>query len=97
MLPSAGPELDCSLDDADMASRVTEWQVLARQASGRTPIEGGIRLTFAETDMLALADLVAREQSCCSFLSFVIALTPAGTHLDISGPAEALPMIEALA
>jgi hypothetical protein len=44
-----------------------------------------------------MADLVAREQVCCSFLSFAIGVSPAGTRLDISGPAGARPLIEALA
>jgi hypothetical protein len=42
-----------------------------------------------------MADVVTREQGCCSFLSFAIGVSPAGITLDISGPADAL--IEALA
>ena len=40
---------------------------------------------------------MGREQGCCSFLSFAIGVTPAGTTLDISGPTDARPLIEALA
>ncbi len=97
MLPSAGPDLVCSLDGDDQTTRLAEWQALAGQATQRTPIENGIRLTFASADLPAMADLVAREQGCCSFLSFDIGVTPTETTLAITGPVDAGPLIEALA
>jgi MerR family copper efflux transcriptional regulator len=96
MLPVPGPDLACSLDGVGQADRLAEWQALAAQATKRTPIEGGLRLTFAGADLRAMADLVHREQDCCSFLSFAIGVTPRGTTLDISGPVDARPLIEAL-
>ena len=97
MLSGLGPDLACSLDGEDQASRLTEWQALAHQAKLRTPTDDGVRLTFDNVDLRAMADLVAREQGCCSFLSFAIGVTPEGTTLDISGPADARLLIEALA
>ena len=97
MLPAPGPDLACSLNGGDMAGRLAEWQALVQQATERAPIEGGIQLLFANADLRAMADLVAREQGCCSFLSFAIGVTAAGTTLNISGPADARPLIEALA
>jgi MerR family copper efflux transcriptional regulator len=97
MLPTVGPDVACSLNGEDQETRLGEWQALAGEATRRTPIEGGIRLTFATADLPAMADLVAREQGCCSFLSFAIGVTPAATTLDITGPADARPLIEALA
>ena len=96
MLPSVGPDLACSLHGDDVAGRLAEWQALANEATARTSIDGGIRLTFANMDLPAMADLVAREQGCCSFLSFAIGVTPTATTLEISGPADAGPLIEAL-
>ena len=97
MLPSVGPDLVCSLDGDGQATRLAEWQALAREATDRTPIENGILLTFASPDLPAMADLVAREQGCCSFLSFAIGVTPSETTLAITGPADAAALIEALA
>lgn len=97
MFPGIGPDLACSLDRDAQAGRLAEWQALAGQATERTPIDGGIRLTYANANLRAMTDLVAREQGCCSFLSFVIAVTPDATTVDISGPSDARPIIEALA
>lgn len=96
MLPSIGPDLACALEGDDMAGRLAEWQAVGGQATGRSATENGIRLTFSSVDLRAMADLVAREQACCSFLSFTIASTPVGATLDISGPPDARPMIAAL-
>lgn len=96
MLPSAGSDLACTLEGDDIAGRLVEWQAVAGQATVRSSIDDGIRLTFSSVDLRALADLVAREQACCSFLSFTIGSTPVGATLDISGPPDARPMIAAL-
>jgi MerR family transcriptional regulator, copper efflux regulator len=97
VLPGLGPDLACSLDSEDQAGRLAEWQALAGRATERTPIDGGIRLTFGNADLRSMADLVAREHGCCSFLSFAIGVTPEGTTLDISGPADVGPLIDAVA
>jgi DNA-binding transcriptional MerR regulator len=96
MLPSTGPDLACSLEGDDMTRRLAEWRVLAGQATARLALDDGIRLTFSSVDLRMMADLVAREQACCSFLSFAIASTPVGATLDISGPSDVRPMIAAL-
>lgn len=96
MLRATGPDLACSLDGDGQATRLAEWQALAGQATDRTPIENGICLTFESPDLPAMADLVAREQGCCSFLSFAIGVTPSETTLAITGPGDAGPLIHAL-
>ena len=96
MLPSERETVACSLQGDDVAERLAEWQALANKATSRTSIDSGIRLTFGRIDLPAMADLVAREQGCCSFLSFAIGVTLAATTLEISGPAEAGPIIEML-
>jgi len=96
-LPALGSALACTLNGDELAGRLAEWRALATTATDRTSIEGGIRMTFRTGDIRAIADLVVRELGCCSFLEFAIGVTSAGTTLDITGPAVALPMIEALA
>ena len=96
MLRSVGPDLACTLEGDDMAGRLAEWQTVAGQATRRSATDDGIRLTFSSVDLRAIADLVMREQACCSFLSFTIGSTPVGATLDISGPRDARPMIVAL-
>jgi MerR family copper efflux transcriptional regulator len=96
MVSDPGTELACSLDRDEVVVRLAEWQALARQEKGRSAIEGGVRMTFASIDLRAVADLVAREQGCCSFLSFAIGVKPGETTLDVSGVSEAGPLREAL-
>ena len=96
IVPSLGPDLACTLEADSMAGRLAEWQTVAGHATSRSATDDGIRLTFSSVDLRAIADLVAREQACCSFLSFAIGSTPVGDTLDISGPPDARPMIAAL-
>ena len=96
MLPSVGNDLACALEGDDMAGRLVEWQALAERSAVRSTIDGGIRLTLSSFDLRAMADLVAREQACCSFLSFAIGVSPDGATLDVTGPADSGPMIAAL-
>jgi len=96
MLPNLGPDLTCSLDGDQTTGRLAEWQALAGQATARAATDQGSRLTFSSVDLRSMVDLVAREQACCSFLSFTIGVSPVGATLDISGPPDARPMIAAL-
>jgi DNA-binding transcriptional MerR regulator len=96
MLPDLGPDLACTLEGDDVAGRLAEWQAVAAQATAQVTIDGGIRLAFSSVDLPAMADLVAREQGCCSFLSFGIGVTPVGVTLDVTGPADVRPMIKTL-
>lgn len=97
VLPDSGPGIACSLEAGDAAERVVEWQRLAAEASGRETTDRGIRLTFDPgLDLRVVADLVAREQGCCSFLSFAIGVSPSALTLDVDGPTDARPLIEAL-
>jgi len=95
-LPSAGSDAACSLDEDDQAGRLAEWQALAGQAIGRSLDLNELRLVFAAVDLRAMAELVAREQRCCPFLSFAISVAPSETTLVITGPADARQLFEAL-
>ena len=66
-------EIACSLDAADMASRVAEFEHLFMTALASQRREPGqLRLEFAVAgeDEAAVRDLLAREAECCRFFSF---------------------------
>jgi hypothetical protein len=89
----------CTLTAADYAARTDDTTELARRAlRSRHPIPDGTRLTFeasADTER-ELREIVAAEARCCAFLR--MDLRPAGDALilDITGPAEAEPIIAEL-
>ena len=60
----------------------------------------GIRLHFKQRPGLLaeLARIIEREQDCCSFLSFNIAIEPSGgpVTFDITGPAGTRDMLKSL-
>ena len=92
VVPAVGPGIACTLDAAEAGDRVAEWRSVAALATARDVRDDGIRLTFApDIDLRSVADLVAREQGCCAFLSFTIAVTPGSTTLDVSGPRDVPP------
>jgi hypothetical protein len=96
VLSDAASKIACTLDAGDVKGRLDEWRSLAERATDRQSIEGGLRLTFDEIDVRALADLAIREHECCSFLSFTVGIGAKGTTLDILGPAAVRPLINAL-
>jgi hypothetical protein len=59
---------ECTLDAADLSARLAAWAAVAASATC-TDVDGGVRLTFEEVPA-GLADLVAAERTCCSFLGF---------------------------
>jgi DNA-binding transcriptional MerR regulator len=88
----------CSLPPGDVWPRVTQWRAHLAAASARIRIPGGVRATFPPgTDLAALAAIVAAEHQCCLFLSFTISVDALAITLDVTGPADALPMITELA
>ncbi len=46
--------------------------------------------------MAAIATLAAAEQECCRFFSFGLTIDGSGVALDITGPTDAQPVIDAL-
>jgi hypothetical protein len=100
----ADPEVDtraepiaCTLDGAQMADRMVEWQAVLGNVSTRTAVPGGVRLTFvADVPLGEVARLAVAEQECCRFFSFAITVDERGTALEVRAPADALPIVEAL-
>jgi len=99
---SAGAPIACSLSAADYGDRLAGMRALAARAlTGRVPIPGGERLTFAAGEGVetALRAFVAAEARCCPFLSFDV------THEDdddgalvltVTAPDGAAPIIAEL-
>jgi hypothetical protein len=87
----------CTLAGDDVPARVEAWQSVLTHAIGRDAIGGGVRVTFGPTASVStLADLVAAEQSCCSFLAFAITIDARGLALEVTAPADAQPVVAAL-
>jgi hypothetical protein len=89
----------CTLIAADYADRTQDTTELARRSlRSRQPIPDGIRLTFeasADTER-ELRELVAAEARCCAFLRMDLRPGEDALILDITGPAEAEPIIAEL-
>jgi hypothetical protein len=89
----------CTLAPAELAGRTAELRDLASRAlRTREPLADGERLTFApgaETER-RLRDAVAAEASCCPFLRMELRSRDDALVLDITGPAEARPIVAEL-
>jgi MerR family copper efflux transcriptional regulator len=93
----AAPPVACMLDGNSMASRLDEWQALLGLVTSRSPLAGGLRVTFAaDTPLGEIVRLAQAEHDCCQFFSFAITVDGRGVALDVTGPPEAEPIIAAL-
>jgi len=89
----------CTLPPGELRARIAALAELAgRTLEARTPILGGERLTFAggavvERDLRAA---VEAERACCAFLALDLRREGDRLVLDVTGPAEAEPVIAEL-
>jgi DNA-binding transcriptional MerR regulator len=91
------PAVACTLSAHEVGDRLGNWKAAAADAIGCESIDGGTRLSFGrDVDVAGIAALVAAEQDCCRFFTFTLAVGVDGIVLDIVGPAEAQPVIDAL-
>lgn len=89
----------CTLTSEQYRSRTAALADLAGAAlTSRRSIEGGERLTFVDRPAVEceLRAVVAAESSCCSFLRLDLRREEDGLVLDVTGPADAQPMIAEL-
>ena len=87
----------CTLDRVEARDRAQLIDALAADALlARLPIDGGHRLFFRDGEEVErrLRELVAAESRCCSFLTLSIARRPGELQLDVTGPADARPVID---
>lgn len=94
----AGAGIACTLDAAEVPGRLAEWEAVAGRVVGREPLDGGIRVRFPVEEGLAatLAALAQAEQGCCAFFEFAVGITAGAVTLDVTGPADAAPVIAGL-
>lgn len=99
-VPLAGdsaPDIACTLSPALMQERIEDWKTVADEARAWEPIADGVRLRFGRgVDLAALAQLAADEQTCCGFFTFMVGIHSDAVTLDVTGPAEAQPVISAM-
>jgi MerR family transcriptional regulator, copper efflux regulator len=84
----------CTLSVADQAARAEGTARIPLRS--REPIAGGARLSFAAGAETELRRIVAAEARCCPFLRMDLRAAGDALVLDITGPAEAAPIIAQL-
>jgi hypothetical protein len=86
----------CTLGSDEYTDRTAKLGELADGAlRRREPIDGGERFVFAPGAEIEqrLRDAIAAEASCCSFLRMELHPQSEALVLDVTGPAEAKPII----
>jgi DNA-binding transcriptional MerR regulator len=85
----------CTLDSADQLGRLDAWSELLAKVTGRERLDGGVRLTFPPSPVLAgrLGELAAREQACCAFFTFALRLDADGLRFDVTAPEDAAGVV----
>ena len=80
-----------------VSSETEDWNHHLTSAIERQPLPGGVRVVFPRTiDIGALGELAASEQACCQFFDFSLRITSDQVHLDVTGPADAQPVIASM-
>jgi DNA-binding transcriptional MerR regulator len=91
------PVIACTLSPHEVGARLAEWEAAVGAAIGRQAIERGTRLSFErDVDIAGIAALVAAEQDCCRSFTFTLNVASDRVVLDVVGPADAQPVIDAL-
>ena len=89
----------CTLSPDGMSARMALIDALATDGLlDRTATDAGLRVRLRDTPDVErrTRELVAAESKCCAFLSFALVRQDGDLVLDISGPADARPVIEML-
>lgn len=92
------PDIACTLADAEVPSRVRDWQEVLGEVVAREWTPGGaLRLTFSDAVELAgLASLAKAEQACCAFFSFAVTIDGRGIALEVSAPLDGRDVLVSL-
>jgi MerR family transcriptional regulator, copper efflux regulator len=85
----------CTLDAGAMPDRLAEWQAVLSEVRRRsTTPDGRLRVEFNESlDLHTIVGLVAAEQQCCAFISFILTFDERGTALEVTAPESAADII----
>jgi hypothetical protein len=87
----------CTLNPADMRGRLARVNALATTALlSRELIDGGLRHRFRAGDEIEreVREIAALESECCAFLTFEVSRDADSVVLDVTGRADAQPVIE---
>ena len=96
--PPADVPIACTLGAAAMPGRLADWEALLATATGRAPIDGGVRVSLPGGPAVAAqaAALAAAEQDCCRFFEFSLHIGAEANELDVRAPAEAVEIVHGL-
>ncbi|MEU1734182.1 hypothetical protein [Streptosporangium sp. NPDC020145] len=90
----------CTLPTAEQPLRVAEFDALFADAvRGVTrPERARLRLdlAFGPGNAARAAELMARENGCCSFFSFALTVADGGLTLEVAVPDEHIDVLDAL-
>ena len=89
----------CNLNATAMSTRLGDFAELARYALlEHQPTRKGVRVRLRDSpeNERRTRNLVATEAACCPFLDFDLHREAGALVLDIAGPPEARPFIDAL-
>ncbi len=87
----------CTLTPDGMNARLALIDALAADGLlDRTATDAGLRVRLRDTPEIEqrTRELVAAESACCAFLDFDVRHDDGGLILEISGPADARPVID---
>ena len=86
----------CTLRPDALRGQLDDWQALLSHASRRAELDDGVRVELEPSAPLdELMRVVAAEQNCCQFLRFAITVDTRGVALEVRGPDDARPIIDA--
>ena len=83
----------CSLDADGMQQRGRDFTALRAVDARQTA--RGITVLFAPEAEAAVQDFVRVERECCPFLTLDVTTTADAVRLDVSGPDDARPIVDA--
>jgi len=95
--PDEHDPIACTLPAEAMPARIEDWAKVLRFVTGRSSIDGGVRLELDST--VPIGDLVrvaSAEQDCCRFFSFALTLDHRGVGFEVRAPDDGLPLVHAL-
>lgn len=95
----AEPVIACTLAASELGERVAAWADVVRLGRDRSAVAGGVQIALpGEPALVArVAELVALEQQCCSFLTFTLTVSaPGELLLTATGPEGTLDLVEDL-
>jgi len=94
---AAAIPIACTLGPSALRGQLEDWAAILAYATRRLDVEHGMRVELSAAAPLdELVRLVAAEQDCCQFLRFAITVDARGTALEVTAPAGARSIVDAL-